>query len=153
MSGGVFISYRRDDSPNAAGRIYDRLKSRLGSERVFFDIDSIRLGVDFVEVLSSSVGKCDALVVVIGRNRVSSASNNNRRRLEDPNDFVRIEIEATLARQIPLIPVIIDSAPFPDVEALPDSLKPLTRRNPHLSMRAATSMCISLGSLPISKCI
>ena len=129
MSGGVFISYRRDNSPNAAGRIYDRLRSRLGSERVFFDIDSIRLGADFVEVLSSSVGKCDALVVVIGRNWASSASNKNRRRLEDPNDFVRLEIEAALERGVPVIPVLVDEAEMPRTEDLPDGLKKLTRRN------------------------
>jgi hypothetical protein len=128
MSGGVFISYRREDSPSAAGRIYDRLKSRLGSERVFFDIDSIGLGVDFVEVLSENVGKCDALVAVIGRNWVSSAGNDNRRRLDDPGDFVRIEIEAALERDIPVIPVLVDDAEMPRTEDLPDGLKKLTRR-------------------------
>jgi TIR domain len=128
MCGGVFISYRRDDSPSAAGRIYDRLKSRLGSERVFFDIDSIGLGVDFVEVLSNSVGKCDALVVIMGRNWVSSAGKDDRRRLDDPNDFVRTEIEAALDRGIPVIPVLVDNAEMPRTEELPDGLKKLTRR-------------------------
>ena len=129
MSGGVFISYRRDDSPGAAGRIYDRLANRLGREKVFFDIDSIGLGVDFVDVLWKSVGKCDALVVVIGKNWVSSAGKDNRRRLDESNDFVRIEIEAALERDIPVIPVLVDGADMPRTEDLPDGLKKLTRRN------------------------
>ena len=129
MPGGVFISYRREDSPGAAGRVYDRLVSRLGRERVFFDIDSIVLGVDFVEVLSRSLGKCDALVAVIGRNWVSSANKDNRRQLDDPIDYVRIEIEAALERGIPVIPVLVDGANMPTPEDLPNGLKKLTRRN------------------------
>jgi hypothetical protein len=65
--GGVFISYRREDSGGYAGRIYDRLTSRLGRENVFFDVDAIPPGRDFVEVLSDRVGKCDALLAVIGK--------------------------------------------------------------------------------------
>src|SRR5271157_4967385 len=90
MAGGVFISYRREDSDGFAGRIYDRLAMRLGHDNVFFDVDAIPPGRDFVDVLSARVGKCDALIAVIGKSRV------NRRRLDDPNDFVRIEIEAAL---------------------------------------------------------
>jgi hypothetical protein len=91
--GGVFISYRREDSAASAGRVYDRLAQKLGSESVFFDVDNIQPGVDFFDVLTERVGKCDALVAVIGKNWVSSANENNRRRLDDPLDFVRIEIE------------------------------------------------------------
>ena len=67
MAGGVFISYRREDSGGFAGRIYDRLVSRLGHDTVFFDVDAIPPGRDFVDVLSDRVGKCDALVAVIGK--------------------------------------------------------------------------------------
>ena len=94
MTGGVFISYRREDSGGFAGRIYDRLTSRLGRENVFFDVDAIPPGQDFVDVLSERVGKCDALLAVIGKHWVVSADSENRRRLDDPQDFVRIEIEA-----------------------------------------------------------
>ena len=73
MTGGVFISYRRDDSGGFAGRIYDRLSSRLGRENVFFDVDTIPPGRDFVDVLSERVGKCDALLAVIGKHWVLSA--------------------------------------------------------------------------------
>jgi TIR domain len=126
--GGVFISYRREDSGGYAGRIYDRLTSRLGRENVFFDVDAIPPGRDFVDVLSDRVGKCDALLAVIGKSWVSSADGQNRRRLDDPNDFVRIEIEAALQRNVPVIPVLVDGAPMPQPADLPESLKKLTRR-------------------------
>ena len=128
MTGGVFISYRREDSGGYAGRINDRLTSRLGRESVFFDVDTIPPGRDFVEVLSERVGKCDALLAVIGKHWVSSADSNHQRRLDDPNDFVRIEIEAALSRDVPVIPVLVDGAAMPLPEDLPDSLKKLIRR-------------------------
>ncbi len=128
MAGGVFISYRRDDSGGYAGRIFDRLTSRLGHENVFFDVDAIPPGRDFVDVLSDRIGKCDALLAVIGKRWVSSADEQNRRRLDDPNDFVRVEIEAALKRDVPVIPVLVDGAPMPEPGELPESLKKLTRR-------------------------
>src|SRR5271165_6481561 len=128
MTGGVFISYRRDDSGGYAGRIYDRLTSRLGRESVFFDVDTIPPGRDFVDVLSERVGKCDALLAVIGKHWVVSADSENGRRLDDPQDFVRIEIEAALSRNVPVIPVLVDGAAMPHPKDLPDSLMTLLRR-------------------------
>jgi hypothetical protein len=126
--GGVFINYRRDDSRGSAGRIYDRLVSSLGPEKVFFDVDSIPPGGDFVEALSESLGVCDALVAVIGLFWASSLDEDKQRRLDDPKDFVRVEIEAALSRNIPVIPVLVDGARMPKTGELPDSLKMLTRR-------------------------
>ena len=126
MTGGVFISYRRDDSGGFAGRIYDRLANRLGRDNVFFDVDAIPPGRDFTEVLSERVGNCDALLAVIGKRW--SADSQNRRRLYDPEDFVRIEIEAALSRNVPVIPVLVDGATMPRPEDLPDSLSKLLRR-------------------------
>jgi hypothetical protein len=126
--GGVFISYRREDSGGFAGRIYDRLTSRLGRDGVFFDVDNISPGLDFVDVLSERVGKCDALLAVIGRAWNPVSGNDNRRRIDDPSDFVRVEIEAALARGIRVIPVLVDGAPMPRAEDLPESLRKLTRR-------------------------
>ena len=83
MAGGVFISYRREDTDGFAGRIYDRLAMRLGHDNVFFDVDAIPPGRDFVDVLSDRVGKCDALIAVIGNNWVA-ADAQNRRRLTIP---------------------------------------------------------------------
>ena len=128
MSGGIFISYRRGDSAGFAGRIYDRVANRLNRERVFFDVDNIELGADFVRVLSDRVGECDALVAIIGRDWLSATDEENRRRLDDPDDFVRIEIETALRRDIPVIPVLVDGAAMPRKESLPEPLKPLARR-------------------------
>ena len=111
MAGGIFISYRREDSAGFAGRIYDRLASRLNRERVFFDVDGIPLGADFVRVLSDQVAGCDALVAIIGKDWSSSKNDKNQRRLEDPDDYVRIEIETALQRDIPVIPVLVGGAP------------------------------------------
>jgi TPR repeat protein len=126
--GGVFICYRREDSGGYAGRIFDRLASRLERKNVFIDVDNIEPGQDFVDVLSERVGKCDALVAVIGRSWISAADTDNRRRLDDPEDFVRIEIEAALKRGVRVIPVLIDGAAMPRSADLPDSLKKLVRR-------------------------
>ena len=128
MSGGVFISYRRDDTAGFAGRIYDRLTNALGRESVFIDVDNIPAGLDFVDVLSERVGRCDALVAIIGRNWLASADKTNLRRLDDLTDFVRIEIEAALDRNVPVIPVLVDGAVMPQADDLPDGLKKLARR-------------------------
>jgi hypothetical protein len=126
--GGVFISYRREDSGGYAGRISDRLTSCLGRDNVFFDVDAIPPGRDFVDVLSERVGKCDALIAVIGKHWTSSVDDENRRRLDDPNDFVRVEIAAALERKVTVIPVLVDGATMPQAVDLPDALKSLTRR-------------------------
>jgi TIR domain len=126
--GGVFISYRREDSAGFAGRIYDRLTRRLDPKSVFPDVDNIQPGLDFFDVLSEKLRVCDALIAVIGKTWNFSADNDNRRRLDDPDDFVRIEIEAALQRGIRVIPVLVDGAMMPRREDLPDSLQKLRRR-------------------------
>jgi hypothetical protein len=128
MSGGVFISYRREESSFAARAIYDRVAQRLGRENVFLDVDNIDLGVDWLEVLSERVGACEALIAVIGRNWTSSADRDSRRGVHDPDDFVRIEIEAALERRVRVIPVLVDGARMPRADDLPESLKGLARR-------------------------
>ena len=125
----IFISYRRQDSKAIAGRIFDRLEARFGRDAVFMDIDSIPPGVDFHEWLNESVAKASVVLALIGRGWVDALDERGLKRLENPNDFVRIEIEAALARKIPVIPLLIDGAPFPRIEELPPSLQPLTRRN------------------------
>lgn len=129
MSGGIFISYRREDSDGFAGRIYDRLAARLGRERVFIDVDNIPVGLDFVEVLSERVGACDVLLAIVGRHWAEVRDSNGDRRLDDPHDFVRIEIEAALTRNIRVVPVFVGGANFPRAEVLPETLRPLLRRN------------------------
>jgi NTE family protein len=123
--GGVFICYRRGDTAGFAGRIYDRLSKRFGRDKVFFDVRDIELGLDFVEVLSERVAKCDALVAVIGRDWTSS---DNQRRLADRHDFVRIEIAAALDRNVRVIPVFVDDAAMPKRGELPRALQEFSRR-------------------------
>lgn len=128
MLGGVFICYRREDTSGFAGRIHDRLIESLGSDSVFLDVDSIVPGADFVDVLAERIGRCDALVAVIGKRWISAVDEAGKRRIDDPSDYVRLEIEAALTRGIRVIPVLVDGAVLPRAEELPDSLKRLTRR-------------------------
>ena len=94
----IFISYRREDSEHITGRLYDRLEPRFGRDNVFLDIDTIPFGVDFRDHLGEAVGRCDLLLVIIGEQwldaRYISGPRSNQRRLDDPSDFVRIEIES-----------------------------------------------------------
>ena len=124
MSGGVFICYRRENSAGFAGRIYDRLVASLGRESVFIDVDGIPAGRDFVEVLSERVGRCDALIALIGHDWLASKDKDNRRRLDDASDFVRIEIEAALDRNVPVIPVLVGQQCYHDLPARSRSSRP-----------------------------
>jgi formylglycine-generating enzyme required for sulfatase activity len=125
----VFISYRREDSRHQAGRLYDRLVAHFGSEQVFKDVDSIPLGLDFREVLTERVAGCDVFIAVIGDAWLSIAGKSGTRRLDDPGDFVRIEIEAALSRRIPVIPVLVGDSSVPQADELPESLRGLSFRN------------------------
>ena len=120
----IFISYRRQDSVAVAGRIYDRLNAHFGSDAVFMDIDSIPFGEDFREFIQSAVGQCDVLLALIG-NKWSGQTSGGARRLDAPRDFVRLEVEAALARDIPIIPVLIDQARMPAESELPASVSRL----------------------------
>jgi len=123
----IFLSYRRQDSAGVAGRIYDRLSAHFGSDAVFMDIDSIPFGDDFREHVDSALGRCDVVVAVIGPGW--SGKIDASRRIDDPKDFVRIEIEAALQRRLPVIPVLIDRATMPGEADLPPSLAGLAYRN------------------------
>jgi uncharacterized membrane protein YeaQ/YmgE (transglycosylase-associated protein family) len=128
-TGGIFISYRRTDSAHVAGRIYDRLVGVFGTPAVFKDVDSIPLGFDFKEYLDEKVGECNVLLALIGDRWLDAKDGLGNRRLEDPTDFVRIEIESALARNIPVIPLLVGGAPMPSAQELPDSLRKLVFRN------------------------
>lgn len=129
MSGRIFLSYRRADSPHATGRIYDRLCQKFDPDDIFFDIDKIILGADFVERIEESVGACDLMLVVIGPDWLGATDANGERRLDQPGDYVRLEIIAALKRDIPLIPVFVEDARAPREEDLPEPLRPLARRH------------------------
>lgn len=125
---GLFISYRRSDNPDATGRIYDRLVAEFGREKIFKDIDSIPLGRNFRTHLNETIGTCDAVLAIVGPRWVDAKSDHGQRRLDDPDDFVRIELEAALARNIPVVPVLVGLAPMPAAKQLPSSLAELTER-------------------------
>ena len=124
-----FISYRRDDSGGHVGRLYDALVARFGSQRLFFDIDHIGVGQDFVQVLDDAVTRCSVLLVVMGKRWVG-LGDGGARRIDDPGDFVRMEVAAGLKREgLRLIPVLVHGATMPSAESLPEDLRGLTRRN------------------------
>ena len=124
----IFISYRREDSAGYVLGLTDRIAQRFGEEHVFMDIDSVQPGEDFGEVIRSQVGTCDVQLVVIGPRWMEATDDTGRRRIEDPADFVRLEVETALERQIPVIPVLVGGASPLKAHELPESLKPLVRR-------------------------
>jgi len=128
MAGKIFINYRREDSIATAGRLGDRLTETFGRDNLFMDVDSIPVGRDFEDYLNSQVAACDAMLAVIGPNWLTAKDDTGQRRLDNLEDFVAIEIGAALARNIPVVPVLVDGARMPKASELPDSLKPLARR-------------------------
>jgi len=130
-AGRVFISYRRDDARGSTGRIYDRLVGRFGKNQVFMDVDTIALGVDFAEAIRQAVSTCQVLVAVIGPRWLTATDEDGRRRLDDPDDFVRLEIVAALERGIRVIPILVEGAVMPREQELPEDLVGLSRRNAH----------------------
>ena len=126
----VFISYRREDSAGHTGRLFDRITNYFGDRiEIFMDVDSIAPGEDFISVIDEAVGECEILVVVIGRDWLTITDENGKRRLDNPEDFVRVEIAAALNRDIRVIPVLVQGATMPRREQLPEALTKLTRRN------------------------
>jgi formylglycine-generating enzyme required for sulfatase activity len=93
------------------------------------DIDTIEPGLDFVQVIEEAVGSCDALIVLIGRQWLTVTDATGRRRLDNPQDFVRLEVATALERNIRVIPVLVGGAPVPHSTDLPDVLRRLARRN------------------------
>jgi hypothetical protein len=125
----IFISYRRVDSADVTGRIYDRLTGHFGQAAVFKDVDSIPPGIDYKEHLEKAVGKCRIFLVVIGDKWIDTIDSMQNNRLQDPRDFVRIEIEAALNRNILVIPLFVRGASMPAEDKLPPSLQKLVFRN------------------------
>jgi hypothetical protein len=129
MNGQIFISYRRDDTSYPAGRLYDRLSVHFPSNQIFIDVDSIDPGEDFVKMIKKTVGSCDVLIAVIGKGWLASCDQEGQRRLDNPEDFVRIEIGTALERDVRVIPVLVEGASMPRRGDLPDDIKSLVSRN------------------------
>jgi hypothetical protein len=127
----LFICYRREDAAGHAGRLRDRLAEVFGDAQVFLDIDQIGIGEDFVARTTSVVNACRVLLVVIGPRWLDVRDARGRRRIDDPDDYVRLEISTALDRhaQIDIIPILVQGAKMPREEDLPAGLQALSRRN------------------------
>jgi hypothetical protein len=129
MGRAIFISYRRDDSEGEAGRLYDDLVGSFGEDSVFMDVAGINPGVDFRKAIDDNVAGCGVLLAMIGPAWCSIKNADGTRRLDDPNDFVRLEIASALARDVAVIPVLVHDAKMPRPTDLPENLKNLAFRN------------------------
>jgi hypothetical protein len=122
---GIFISYRRADSAGYAGRIFDRLRREFGDSEVFRDVDDIDGGTRFPEAIARQLEDCKVFVLVIGPSWINARDERGSRRLDDPTDWVRVELATALKRNICVIPVTVGGAALPAAADLPDDLKPL----------------------------
>lgn len=127
-TGRIFISYRREETAYPAGWLFDRLAQHFGAAQIFKDVDSIKLGDDFVQVITRAVGACDVLLALIGDQWLTITNDRGRPRLDDPDDFVRLEIKAALERNVRIIPILVDGAKMPRADELPAGLVGLERR-------------------------
>ena len=127
--GGIFISYRQSDGAGWANWLYGRLSQEFGAANLFRDVNTTEPGLNYVEAVEHGVGQCEVLIAVIGPKWLTAEDTNGKRRLEDPRDLVRLEIERALARNIRVIPLLTDRTPMPTEDSLPDSLKALAFRN------------------------
>ena len=129
MAGNIFINYRRGDDPGFTQALFSRLEQSFPPERLFMDVDNIAPGLDFVQVLNDQVARCDVLIAVIGKNWLGAADESGERRLDNSEDFVRVEIESALSQKKRVIPVLVNDAKMPRSTELPESLKPFARCN------------------------
>jgi TIR domain len=125
----IFISYRRDDARADAGRLARDLQSHLADTRIFRDIDTVEPGVDFATAIETAVTSSDAFIAIIGPRWISASDKAGARRLDDPDDYVRLEIEMAIKRDVRVIPLLVGGAAMPSSTELPPPLAKLARRN------------------------
>ena len=141
MSKKVFISYRREDTAPAAGRVYDRLLRLLSKPNVFFDVSTIGGGEDFEKKIASEMGRSDAALIFIGREWLAPVQPTGNVRIWETDDYVRAEVRAALARRIFLLPVLVAGAQMPKPEQLPEDLEPSLPKKP---CRFATKVLMTI---------
>jgi len=129
MAHAIFISYRRDDTEGEAGRLFDDLTRAFGNDSVFMDVSGIDPGTDFRKAIDANVGGCGVLLAMIGPTWATITGQDGQLRLDNANDYVRLEIASALARNIAVIPVLVHDAHMPHADQLPDNLKDLAYRN------------------------
>src|ERR1700720_2518587 len=125
----VFISYRREITAGEARALFNELLGKLGKNSVFMDVDSIALGRDFRGALQKTLESCDLMLVLIGKDWAEVKDEEGRPRLHDPGDFVRLEIEGALKRDIVVTPILVQGAHMPAPEQLPVEIRDLVYRN------------------------
>lgn len=109
-------------------RLFDSLRAHFGMGSVLMDVDTIQLGASFTEAIDQTVSSCDVLVAVIGKAWLSTADAGGRRRLDDPQDFVRLEIQSALEHKVRVVPVLVVGAQTPRADQLPSPLATLAGR-------------------------
>src|SRR4029079_8005223 len=128
MATNIFISYRKDDSRRNTQLLYDRLSHYFSPRVLFKDFNTIKAGEDYRKVINEALKKCHVLLVIIGKNWLNSRDENDRQRLQNPEDLLRIEIETALSRKIRVLPILFDNIAMPSKSLLPETLWPLTLR-------------------------
>jgi hypothetical protein len=150
----IFISYRRDDTAAAAGRLYDRLWRLLSKSNVFFDISAIEGGENFETKIVSEIERSDAALVLIGKKWLEPSQKSGKPRIWDADDYVRAEVRASLQRSILVLPVLVDGTQMPSPEQLPDDIRAVTARNALLLRHesfdddAENILRVALGAAP-----
>ncbi len=125
----IFVSYRRHDAEGEAGRLFDDLVEQFGEDSVFMDVAAIGAGRDFRKAIDESIATCGVLLAIIGLGWLDEKNEAGGRRLEDPMDFVRVELASALRRDIPVVPVLVSGAKMPRADQLPEDIRDLAYRN------------------------
>ena len=123
----IFLSYRRADTGGYAGRLADSLERHFGKGSVFQDVETIVPGSNFMQTIDAAIARCDVLAVLIGDTWLAERNANGGMRLNDPDDFVRLEVAAGLRAKTHVIPVLVEGTAMPTETDLPADLKPLAR--------------------------
>jgi len=124
----IFINYRRDDRASIALNIAQYLERVFGADSIFLDIDRLRAGEQFPLVLEKRLSECRVMLAIIGPGWFNASDEAGRRRLEEPDDWVRLEIARALARNVRVVPVLVDGATLPKKNSLPEDIRSLVDR-------------------------
>jgi len=127
--GSIFVNYRRHDSEGEAGRLFDELEKHFGEDAIFMDVSGIEPGQDFRKAIDQRVAACSVLLAVIGQHWLDARDESGARRLDDPGDFVRIELASALREKTAVVPVLVRGSRMPRADELPEDLKELAYRN------------------------
>ena len=127
--GAIFISYRRSDTAGESGRLSDDLIARFGAAQVFMDVDAIQPGRDFRKAIYENIGASSVVLAMIGPDWEDARGTTGTRRLDNENDYVRLEIATALQRDIPVVPVLVRGARPPKTDQLPEQIRDLAYRN------------------------